>query len=90
MSEHLQALESLVQDKPDYVQEALEAWFKKVPKEEADRPAIAAFGLELEPIMYTPREIYETLTVGVTAQEVAPGLERFLSEVVRMHKEANK
>lgn len=90
MSEHLQALETLVKEKPEYVQEALDAWFKKVPETEADRPAMAAFGLELEPKTYTPREIYETLKTEAKAKKVAPGLETFLVEVVRMYKEANK
>ena len=91
MSEKLEALEKMVQERPEYVEEALDAWFKRVPKEEVDRPAMAAFGQEgLQPIMYTPREIYERLKKEIEAKKVTKEWQRFLSQVVRMHKEEKK
>lgn len=90
MSKELEALEKMVQERPEYVEESLGAWFKRVPKEEVDRPVMAAFGQELEPITYTPREIYETLKKEIKARKVAKERQGFLSEVVRMHEEEKK
>jgi hypothetical protein len=90
MRKELEALEEMVRERPEYVAECLEAWFKRVPKEEIDRPVMASFGQELEAITYTPREIYETLKKEIKAKKISKEKQRFLSEVVRMHKEGQK
>lgn len=90
MSKKLEALEKMVQERPEYVEEALEAWFKRVPKEEVDRPVTAAFGQGIQPITYTPREIYDALKKEIKAKKIAKERRAFLSEVVRMREVVRK
>ena len=80
----------LVLERGDYVKEAVDRWFKKIPKEELDKPVIAAFGQEIKPITYTPREFYEELKGEIKERKVPKEREAFVSEILKRYGEAEK
>jgi len=80
-------IKKLVSEKGAYVKGAVDKWFEKIPKEELDKPVVAAFGQEIKPITYTPRELYEELKKEIQEKKVSTEKEKFLAEIINLFGE---
>jgi hypothetical protein len=83
-------VEKLVLERGEYVKGAVDRWFDKIPKEKLDRPVIAAFGQEIKPITYTPKELYEELKKQIEERKLSKEREEFLAEIIKKYGEVEK
>lgn len=60
------SVETLVKEKPETVMNAFEKWFESIPEEEKDKSIIGIYS-EPEPIVLSPREIYDSMKSSLTA-----------------------
>lgn len=80
-------IEKLLLEKGEYVNEAVDKWFEKIPKEELDKPLIASIGQEIEPRIYTPRDLYQELKKETKAKKVPKEKEGIVVEIIKMYGE---
>ncbi len=80
-------IEKLLLEKGEYVNEAVDKWFEKIPKEELDKPLIASIGQEIEPRIYTPRDLYQELKKETKARKVSKEKEGIVVEIIKMYGE---
>ena len=63
-----ESLEKLVAESPGVLEEAIGKWFDSVPEEERDKSVIGFYSSEYEPIVLTPRQIYEGVKSSLEAR----------------------
>jgi hypothetical protein len=79
-------IEKLVLEKAEYVEGAIDKWFEKIPEEELDKPVIAVFGKEIEPITYTPRALYEEVKKEIKeTKKISKEKKGFIKDVVKTY-----
>ncbi|MCD4843947.1 MAG: hypothetical protein K8R25_05610 [Methanosarcinales archaeon] len=83
-------IEKLLLEKGEYVKEAVDKWFEKIPKEELDKPVIASIGQEIEPRIYTPRDLYQELKKETKEKKVSKEKEGIVVEIIKMYGEVEK
>ncbi len=83
-------IEKLVLERGEHVKDAVDKWFEKIPKEELNKPVIAAFGQEIKPITYTPRELYEDLKKQIKENKISKEKEKFLLEILKKDEEVER
>lgn len=54
-------LEKVFKEKPEFVEDAIEKWWKEVPEEERDKPILGFFQEGQKAATLTPREMYEMM-----------------------------
>jgi hypothetical protein len=83
-------IEKLLSERGEYVKDAVDRWFEKIPKEELDKPVIASIGQEIEPRIYTPKDLYKELKKETKERKVSKEKEGIVVEIIKMYGEVEK